>query len=166
MLRFMPLAAVALLAACTAKAPITQPPVEMSFAETERTKAITGVDTVNIRARLRTGNQSAELANVPCRLSGPGFSAQFLTPASVELPVFGNTAPQLALSCEYEGETKSSSLNARNVSEDQRREDLRRAYDRRYWPGGGVFIGVQFSRRGPDGFDIFRYPDRTLTFNR
>ena len=169
MLRSLSILALPLLTACVATAPITQAPIQMNFANPARAQAVTGVDSVIVRSRLRTDETTAELAAVPCRLSGPGYSARFTTPAIVELPVFRNTAPQLALSCSYDGETKSTSINAENISAKERREARQKALeelsegDR---SGVSVLLAIQLGNRGRRGFDEFRYPDRTFTFRR
>ncbi|MEM1234973.1 MAG: hypothetical protein AAGH70_12690 [Pseudomonadota bacterium] len=158
-----------LLAGCVATAPITQPPVAVSFQSTERTETITGVETVTVRARLQKSDQLAELGAVPCRLSGPGYTAAFRTPAVLELPLFGNNAPQLSLSCTFEGETKTRALRAINVSERQRREARRRFLndlDDRHVSGARIFLGIGLNRTGRGGFDEFNYPNTAFTFQR
>ncbi|MEM6727784.1 MAG: hypothetical protein AAF618_04730, partial [Pseudomonadota bacterium] len=119
-------------------------------------------------ARLRTEDSSGELAAVPCRLSGPGYSAAFATPAIVELPVFGNDAPQLALSCRYDRETQSRRLTAQNLSEEERRRERERLLDdlRENGDGLGVAVTIGLSTRRDRGFDTFAYPSTTFTFRR
>ena len=168
-MRLMLFAAPALLAGCVATAPITQPPVKVAFQSPDRVGQVTGVETVTVRARLTTNDQTAEVAAVPCRLSGPGYGATFQTPAVVELPLFGNTAPQLSLSCSYDGETRSRALRATNVSEQERREARREAFDDLREEGASglnVLLSVGFRRRGAPGFDEFDYPNTTFKFRR
>jgi len=158
------------IAGCTAKAPISQAPVAMNFSNAARQAAVTGLNVSEVRARLRTDDGRAELRGVPCRLTGPGYTANFTTPAALQLPVFGNTAPQLALSCQYEGETRTTTISARNLTQERRDEARRDFLDRLSdGDGDGVNVGVRinlsFPRR-PGGFDEFRYEDETLTFVR
>ncbi|MEM9436456.1 MAG: hypothetical protein AAGA15_05390 [Pseudomonadota bacterium] len=157
-----------LLAGCVPMAPITQSPVQMSFATEERQNAVTGLDTATVRARLLADDTSAEIVRVPCRVSGPGYSATFVTPAAVEFPLFRNTAPQVTLSCSYDGETQTRTLNARNVSERERREARRRLLDDlEDGDRSGVSLllayNTSFRRRG---FDEFDYPESTFRFRR
>ncbi|MCH2078521.1 MAG: hypothetical protein MK180_16880 [Rhodobacteraceae bacterium] len=168
-MRLMLLAAPALLAGCVATAPITQPPVKMSFQSSDRAGKVTGVETVTVHTRLATSDHTAEVAAVPCRLSGPGYSATFQTPAILELPLFGNTAPQLSLSCAYDGETRSRALTATNVSAQERREARKEAIEELSEEGASgtsVLLSIGFGRRGPRGFDEFDYPNTTFTFRR
>ncbi|MEL6916041.1 MAG: hypothetical protein AAFP13_16215 [Pseudomonadota bacterium] len=141
----------------------------MAFADDVRQASVTGLDTVIVRNRLNTGEETAELASVPCRLNGPGYGADFTTPAAVELPLFGNTAPQLSLSCTFRGETQARTLTATNISERERREARRRALDdlsEDGRSGARVLLTLNFDRRRGRGFDAFRYPDTTFTFRR
>ncbi|MEM9349949.1 MAG: hypothetical protein AAGA47_06785 [Pseudomonadota bacterium] len=168
-LRLVPFfAAPLLLMGCVATAPITQAPVQMSFATEERRNAVTGLDTATVRARLIEDDTSAEIVRVPCRVSGPGYSATFVTPAAVEFPLFRNTAPQVTLSCSYDGETQTRTLNASNISERERREARRRILDdlddgHRSSVGLLLAYNTSFRRRG---FDEFDYPGATFRFRR
>lgn len=157
-----------LLAGCVATAPITQDPVKMTFATQEREAAVTGLDTATVRARLLENDTSAEIARVPCRISGPGYSATFVTPAAVEFPVFQNTAPQVTLSCSYDGETQTRTLNARNESERERQELRRRIindFDDGYNSSVGLLLSFDLTNRRR-GFDEFDYPETTFRFRR
>lgn len=157
----------ALLAGCAPKAPITQAPVQMSFVDKTRSASVIGIDAIEVRTRLNQNDETVELAGVPCRLSGPGYSASFVTPAAVELPIFRQNAPQLSLSCRYEDETRTQALRARNITEEQRREARRRALDDLDDDDGGfrVLLSLDLSR-SRRGFDQFRYSDTTFTFRR
>ncbi|MEO1796465.1 MAG: hypothetical protein AAFR53_05565 [Pseudomonadota bacterium] len=168
---WLTLALPCLLAGCVATAPITQPPVTMTFADPARQVSVTGLDTITVRNRLRTDDTTGELAGVPCRLNGPGYTARFVSPATLELPLFGNTAPQLALSCTFEGETKSTTLAARNVSEAARREARQRALEDLAERDGSfvsasIFLDLSSQRRGSNGFDEFEYASTSFTFRR
>lgn len=151
---------------CVATAPITQPPVTMRFSSAESRANVTGLDSVIIRTRLRQGDTSAELASVPCRLNGPGFEARFTTPAILELPILDNAAPQVALSCRFDGETKSTTLVATNISEEERREAREDALDDLEDGDASARLVLLLNLRSRRGPDTFRYPDRTLTFRR
>jgi len=160
--------ALTLLSGCVATAPITQAPIKMQFQDPNRQSQITGFDTATVRTRLSENDTRAELGSVPCRLSGPGYDARFSTPAVLELPLFGNTAPQVTLSCTFDGETRSRTLSARNVSEEERREARRPALDDLREDENSrlrivLSLRLQSSRRG---FDEFRYPDTSFTFRR
>ena len=168
-MRLIFLTAPALVAGCVATAPITQPPVKVSFQSPDRAGEVTGVETITVRTRLATTDQTAEIAAVPCRLSGPGYGMTFQTPAVIELPLFGNTAPQLSLSCSYDGETRSRALRATNVSAEERREARREAIEELRDEGASglsVLVNIGFGRSGPRGFDEFDYPNTTFTFRR
>lgn len=168
-MRSLPLLACALLAGCVATAPITQPPVSMSFQNASRAAQATGLEPVTVRARLSANDEIAELASVPCQLNGPGYSARFVTPAVLELPIFGNTAPQVSLSCTYGGETRTRSLRATNVSELERRKAREKALDElreEGRSGASIFLTIGLGQRGPRGFDEFDYPDTAFLFRR
>ncbi len=164
----LPIAALAALCGCVSSAPISQAPIDMNFANQSRETASTGIETSIIRARLRTNGQTAELANVPCRVTGPGYAASFTTPAALQLPLFGNTAPQLSLACTYQGETQTRSLNARNISEAQRREAREQLLEdiRENGEGLSAHIMVQLGSRRASGFDEFDYRNTSFTFRR
>ena len=160
--------ALATLAACSPQAPITQPPVAMAFLSAEKERAVTGIDTVTVRARLRQDRETTELTGVPCVLDGPSYTASFRTPATLNLPVFGNTAPQVALSCRYDGESRAVTLVARNLSEQERQENRNRVLAEIGEDGTrlSALINIDLTPRRPRGFDTFAYPDQSFTFRR
>ena len=166
-MRYFVLFAGLVAAACTPKAPITQEPIGMLFSSAEQQSKVTGLDLVEVRARVRTEDETLELGGVPCRVNGPGYAADFVTPAAVQLPLFGNTAPQLVVTCRYEGEVQTKSLRARNISAEERREQQRRLLDdlQDGESRASVFVRINIPRR-PGGFDEFRYNDGTFTFGR
>ncbi|MEM9855534.1 MAG: hypothetical protein AAF841_13965 [Pseudomonadota bacterium] len=162
------LAASLSICACAPRAPVTEPAVSIAFASPAREAAATSFDTVTIRARLVEGDMRGELRGAPCRIQGPGYDARFVTPAILNLPVFGNDAPALALSCRYENETRSLTLRAVNLSEKARRDARREALDDIREDGGGlaVIVTLGLPRRDAPGFDAFDYPDQSITFRR
>ncbi|MEM1374204.1 MAG: hypothetical protein AAGF78_07475 [Pseudomonadota bacterium] len=141
----------------------------MSFQSPSRAAAATGLEPATVRARLATNDQTAEIAAVPCQLNGPGYSARFVTPAVLDLPIFGSTAPQVSLSCTFEGETRTRALRATNVSELERRKARERALDElreEGRSGASVLLTIGLGQRGPRGFDEFDYPDTAFVFRR
>ncbi|MEO0484952.1 MAG: hypothetical protein AAF092_03445 [Pseudomonadota bacterium] len=160
--------AFAALGACAPRAPITQPPVAVTFLKESAQSAQTGVDTTTVRTRLRQDGQTTELVGVPCILDGPNYTARFQTPATLTLPLFGNTAPQVALSCRYDGESRSVALRARNLSEEERRANRDRVIAEISESGARVsaLLNFDLTPRRPQGFDTFSYPDQSFTFRR
>ncbi|MEM8592992.1 MAG: hypothetical protein AAGF13_10740 [Pseudomonadota bacterium] len=155
------------VAGCTANAPITQDPVRVAFADQRLRAQVTGIDSIFVRTRLESGGTMGELASVPCRISGPGYDASFVTPVILELPTFARAAPTLSLSCRFEGETKTRALKAINLTERKRRNLEFRArqqlIERDFRDLFYFRLELAKLRRFPD--DLI-YPNTTFTFAR
>ena len=60
-----------------------------------------------------------EITGVPCEVTGSGFSARVVTPAAVNVPVYGLRSKAIYVECTYNGQVKDVSLAAVNITENK-----------------------------------------------
>lgn len=80
-----------------------------------------GQDTIQVRAfGNRSGGGYGEIQNAVCNLDSGLFTANFATPANIVVPDYGPNSPALFIRCEYEGRTKSVTVNSANKTAQER----------------------------------------------
>lgn len=72
-----------------------------------------------VRAFVGSATPDREISGVPCELIGSGFSARVVTPASVNVPVYGLRSKAIYVKCTYKGQEKDVSLAAVNITENK-----------------------------------------------
>ena len=111
------LAAALLLAACAAPLPVP-PPVASEGSAVTRARDTTSF---TVRSYVTTGAQRREVAGLACRFEGPGFHADFVTPAEVTAPALGPSQPAATLRCRHDGEEQTQRLDPYNLTLSTRR---------------------------------------------
>jgi hypothetical protein len=90
----------ALVAGCTAAAPVSEPPVQVTPTRGATWPAARGEAELVMRAVGRdAAGAERELAGVPCRATTPYYAAEFETPARLLLPDFGPASPTVTVTC-------------------------------------------------------------------
>ena len=110
------LAALSLVAACEPYK--TAKPSDVRFASGGN-KGVLGYHPMPVRAFVGRISQKAELTGVPCEVVGSGFRAKVITPAALNVPVYGLKSRAIYVSCVYDGETVDLSLRPLNLTENK-----------------------------------------------
>jgi hypothetical protein len=156
------LALMTALAACE-MADITQPPVQYRATKKLNEK---GVTNFTLRTFQFADGSRKELSGVPCKMTAPGFTASFVSPAVVSVPDMGPRTPAGSVSCSYNGATKLEILKPVNLTVRQIEQSAVAA------GAGAGLIGVivtgissatQKSRRDPR-LDAYGYIDTAVVF--
>ena len=80
-----------------------------------------GQDTVAVRTfGSRNGEGYGEIGNASCSLDSGIFAAQFTTPANLVVPDYGPSSPALFVQCSDGERTKSETVNAVNMTAQDR----------------------------------------------
>jgi hypothetical protein len=91
-------------------------PVDVSF-QTKASRNIKGYSQVPVTSLIMKNGSQSKLTGVPCELKGSGFKAKFVTPAMVNVPVYGMATRSLLVTCRYGEETVSKTLLPVNLTQ-------------------------------------------------
>lgn len=100
----------ALLAGCAAPE-ITTAPVAYTATKPLDAK---GSTVIEVRSYKRANNSAQEVTGVPCTFQGDGFRSSFATPARVIAPNMQVRTPVAAVTCTYQGASRSVTLQPYN----------------------------------------------------
>lgn len=163
-IKFITFAGAALVLAGCQGAEITQPPVHY-----KATKALNpkGVDTFTARTYVKTNDGRKEVTGVPCKLTAPGFSASFVTPAVVTTPDMGTRTPPGSVTCTYEGQKKLQVMKTFNVTTteiDTRSHSAAAGAGLLGFVVAEISASSQKSRRDAT-LDVYGFPDLAMVFD-
>jgi hypothetical protein len=120
-----------------------------------------GQKTVQIRTRGQGENGSTELSGVPCTLDSGVYTASFTTPANVVVPDYGPNSPALFVRCQTETQSGSSTVNAVNVTAQQRQQNAAGT-----GVLGAIIVGAVNAAVTDPEKDDFAYPNFTVTLKK
>lgn len=113
------LSTMAILAGCQTTQTIVTPPVQVTFSEVEVQNSVQKY--VNLPSRtfaFDSKGKRSEQIGTPCEISSHGFSASYVTPATVSLPVFGLNTSDLTMTCTINEQQRSKSIGVVNLTAD------------------------------------------------
>lgn len=163
MKKFALIAVALVVAGCENGMDITTTPVLMDFTDQTAATTISGYSNVNVRAWVNADGNKSELQNVPCTLTGTGFSAELATPSVVSIPVYlgiGNTK-HVIVSCTYEGETVSVQALPYNDTVQQRASAVQAGFGL-----VGALITLAASEMGDLTDDVYLYENISVVFEK
>ncbi len=159
----LPIAALAVLAACTG-AEINQPPIEYTA-----TKPLNeaGRTSFTVRTFLNANGGRTEVSSVACTFKGDGFSSSFVTPAVVIAPNMQLHTPPASVTCRYNGQNMTKVLQPYNKTVNDITDN-----GASIGAGAGLLgalIGGAIAAASATGrdtsADIWAYPDANVEFN-
>lgn len=165
-----------LLSAC-ATIDISQPPIAVTPADRaaavgldmygrDRARGATvprfrGQETVEVRTfGNRNGDGYGEIANASCNLDSGLYKATFLTPANIVVPDYGPNSPAIFVQCTVGERTSSVTVNAVNLTSQQRSQSAAGA-------GllGALIIGAVNEAKRDNETDDFGYNPIRVNFD-
>lgn len=103
-----------ILSGCAGGMEIAQEPVNVNINPNSAGRIVDYEQTV-VRT-FATAPQRAEISGVPCRLAAQSFSAEFTTPAIINMPDFGHRSEPANVRCDYQGKTATGTLTPHDVT--------------------------------------------------
>lgn len=94
----------------------TAKPVDVVF-NAKQQQGLRGYHPTAIRAFNGTATQKTEIVGAPCEVTGSGFSAKIVTPAAVNIPVYGLRSKALYVKCSFNGQELDKSVPPLNLTE-------------------------------------------------
>jgi len=94
----------------------TAKPSDVTF-NAKQQSGIKGYHPMPVRAFLGSATANTEITGVPCDVIGSGFKARAVTPAAVNVPVYGLRSKAIYVKCSYNGQEKDVSRPAVNLTE-------------------------------------------------
>ena len=96
----------------------TAKPADIKF-NSKQQAGVRGYHPMPVRAFVGSATADKEITGVPCEVTGSGFSARVVTPAAVNVPVYGLRSKAIYVECTYNGQVKDVSLAAVNITENK-----------------------------------------------
>ena len=152
------LAVLALVAGCAEYQ--TAKPVDVKFSKSAQ-QGVRGYSPMPVRAFKGQVAQNNEIIGVPCEVIGSGFSAKVVTPAAVNMPMYGAGSKAVYVKCTYEGEKLDTSFAAQNITENKAMATGANA-------GllGVLIVGAVVAGRTNKDSDEYGYPGANLVFKK
>ena len=110
------MAVLLLVASCTEYQ--TAKPVDVKFTSSAQ-QGLRGYTPMTVRAFRGQIGQNSEISGIACDVVGSGFTAKVITPATVNMPVYGAASKSVYVKCTHDGETIDVNRNAYNITEDK-----------------------------------------------
>ncbi len=174
--RILPAYALVLLAACE-QAQITTPPILVTPKDPAAAVGIDvyardrsrgnpvprfrGQETVQVRAFGNlNGDGRAEITGASCTLDSGLYTARFSTPANIGVPDYGPDSPSVFVRCEANGLSGSVTVDAFNLTAQQRSSNA-------IGTGllGAIIIGAVAAANTDPALDEFSYPAVSVQLN-
>lgn len=138
----------------------TAKPADVRFTSAAQ-PGLKGYHPMTVRAFLGRVSQGTEIKGVPCDVIGSGYKAKIVTPAAINVPVYGLRSKAVYVECAYDGETLDKSLAPINITENKAMANS----------GGGGLIGVivtsaVVAARKNKEHDEYGYNNVVMTFKK
>lgn len=104
------------MSGCANTQEVTTLPVNMTFTKQLQIQKYVTIPVWSVRY---DGTKEQRVEGVPCRIVGQGFSADFQTPANLNMPVLGANTSDASVTCTYEGQQVTRILKPHNQTEER-----------------------------------------------
>ncbi len=169
MKKYLVLSALALAACSGEPTPSQQGGVATVEFTRETTRPLLGFEAVAIKIQDKKDpskviSRIIEVQNVPCKLTGDVFKAEFIAPKTVQVPDYGKASSPITVTCTHRGITRSATVSIFDATAAAAARQASAGSDTLGGALAGVLAGsiVGIDRKGRNDY---KYPPITIAFN-